>query len=79
MYQNLVDNFGNVPYSEALGGVENKTPAYDDGRLPSTATCQARLGADIATLNAGGMLVAGVLKIWFTVVMLPCGKPLQPP
>ncbi len=30
VYHNLVDIFGNVPYTEALGGFDNKTPAYDD-------------------------------------------------
>ena len=29
-WQNLVDLFGNIPYSEALKGVEDPTPAYDD-------------------------------------------------
>ncbi len=29
-WQNLVDLFGNVPYSEALQGVADPTPAYDD-------------------------------------------------
>ena len=29
-YQVLVDTWGNVPYSEALGGLENSSPVYDD-------------------------------------------------
>jgi len=29
-FQMLVDTYGNVPYSEALGGTENLTPKYDD-------------------------------------------------
>ena len=29
-YQQLVDLFGNIPYSEALQGVDNTTPKYDD-------------------------------------------------
>lgn len=29
-WQQLVDTFGNVPYSEALQGVDEITPAYDD-------------------------------------------------
>jgi hypothetical protein len=52
MYQNLVDYFGDVPYSEALGGFDNKTPAYDDARTIYD-DLQARLTADIAALNAG--------------------------
>lgn len=31
-YQMLVDAFGNVPFSEALGGSENRSPAYDDAQ-----------------------------------------------
>ena len=51
MYQNLVDFFGNVPYSEALGGYENKTPAYDDAAA-IYANCQTRLTDAINTLKA---------------------------
>ncbi len=51
-YHNLVDNFGNVPYTEALGGFDGKTPAYDD-QTAIYADLQARLSADIATLTAG--------------------------
>ncbi len=29
-YQTLVDTWSNVPYTEALGGLENSSPAYDD-------------------------------------------------
>lgn len=29
-WQQLVDTFGDIPYSEALMGAENTTPAYDD-------------------------------------------------
>mgnify|MGYP001813061781 FL=1 len=51
-YHNLVDIFGNVPYTEALGGFDGKTPAYDDQTAIYT-DLQARLSADIATLTAG--------------------------
>lgn len=51
MYQNLVDFFGDVPYTEALGGAENKTPAYDDAR-GIYDDLQDRLSAAIATLTA---------------------------
>ncbi len=30
-WQVLVDSFGNIPYSEALKGIEDVTPAYDEG------------------------------------------------
>ena len=52
MVQNLVDYFGNVPYADALGGFDNKTPVYDDARTIYDHM-QARLTADIATLTSG--------------------------
>lgn len=52
MMQNLVDIFGNVPYQEALGGFDNKTPAYDDARSIYD-DLQARLSNDISTLAEG--------------------------
>lgn len=51
-YHNLVDIFGNVPYTEALGGFDNKTPVYDD-QVAIYTDLQVRLNADIATLTAG--------------------------
>ena len=34
MFHNMVDMWGNIPYSEALGGLANNniTPAYDDAQ-----------------------------------------------
>ncbi len=52
LYHNLIDIIGNVPYTEALGGFDNKTPAYDDARTVYD-DLQARLTADIATLTTG--------------------------
>ena len=52
LYHNLVDLFCNVPYSEALGGYDNKTPAYDD-QVAIYGDLQLRLSAAIATLTAG--------------------------
>jgi len=52
MYHNLVDIVGGVPYTEALGGFDNKTPAYDD-QVAIYTDLQVRLTADIATLAAG--------------------------
>jgi len=52
LYHNLVDIFGNVPYTEALGGFDNKTPVYDD-QTAIYSDLQVRLSADIATLAAG--------------------------
>lgn len=50
--QSLVDYMGDVPYSDALGGADNKTPAYDDAET-IYRDMLARLRADIATLTAG--------------------------
>ena len=52
VYQNLVDLFGNVPYTEALGGFDNKTPVYDD-QVAIWSDLQLRLSANIATLTTG--------------------------
>lgn len=51
-YQNLVDYFGDVPYTAALGGFDNKTPTYDDARTIYDEL-QTRLSNDIAVLAAG--------------------------
>lgn len=52
LYHNLVDIMGGVPYNEALGGFDNKAPAYDD-QVAIYTDLQLRLGTAIATLNAG--------------------------
>ncbi len=52
VYHNLVDIFGNVPYTEALGGFDNKTPAYDD-QVAIWSDLQLRLTSSIATLTTG--------------------------
>lgn len=52
LYHNLVDILGGVPYTEALGGFDNKTPVYDD-QVAIYTDLQVRLSADIATLTAG--------------------------
>jgi len=50
-YSNLVETFGNVPYSQALN-IENLTPVYDDG-LTVYKDLISRLNADIAALDPG--------------------------
>lgn len=49
-YQVLVDTFGNVPYSEALMGLENQFPKYDDASEIYNDLF-SRISADISTLN----------------------------
>lgn len=49
-YQCLVDAFGNVPYTEALDGAENSSPAYDDARAIYTDLL-VRINNAIATMN----------------------------
>jgi len=48
-YSNLVETFGNVPYSQALD-INNLTPVYDDG-LTVYKDLIARLNADIAAID----------------------------
>lgn len=50
-YQVVVDAFGDMPYTEALMGIENPSPAYDDAAT-IYADLLARISADIAALNS---------------------------
>lgn len=50
-FQVAVDAFGDMPYSEALLGLDDTYPAYDDAAT-IYADLLARLTADIATLDA---------------------------
>jgi len=52
LYHNLVDIMGGVPYTEALGGFDNKTPVYDD-QVAIYSDLQLRLTTSINTLAAG--------------------------
>jgi hypothetical protein len=52
LYHNLVDILGGVPYTEALGGFDNKTPVYDD-QVALYTDLQLRLSTAIVTLTAG--------------------------
>ncbi len=49
----LVDTYGDIPYSEALQGVDNLLPKYDDD-VAIYADLFSRLDAVIAELNTGG-------------------------
>ncbi|MCF8226671.1 MAG: SusD/RagB family nutrient-binding outer membrane lipoprotein [Bacteroidales bacterium] len=68
----LVDYFGNVPYSEALVGMENMTPVYDDAATIYDDLMQ-RLTDVIATFNANAgagswgaedILLGGDIAMW---------------
>ena len=50
-YSILVDIFNDVPYSEAIGGVANLTPVYDDAQT-IYLDLASRLDAAIATLGS---------------------------
>lgn len=54
-WQVLVDSFGNVPYTEALQGLDNQFPKYDDAAT-IYADLVTRISADIDALDvdAGG-------------------------
>lgn len=49
-YQKLVDLYGNVPYSEAMGGVNRLTPKYDDAKTIYESLI-TKLTAAIDTIN----------------------------
>lgn len=50
-YHAAVDAFGDMPYTDALMGIDNPSPAYDDAAAIYTDLL-ARLTADIAALDA---------------------------
>lgn len=50
-FSNLVETYGNIPYSEALD-IDNLLPAYDDGKTVYVDLI-ARLDAAIGKMNAG--------------------------
>lgn len=52
-WQILVDTFGNIPYSEALMGVENPSPAYDDAAT-IYADLMVRISSAISAIDSGG-------------------------
>lgn len=51
-WQVLVDTFGDIPYSEALSGSENITPAYDDAATIYEDLI-SRIGTASSNLSAG--------------------------
>ncbi|APS37690.1 SusD/RagB family nutrient-binding outer membrane lipoprotein [Salegentibacter sp. T436] len=51
-WQVLVDTFGDIPYSEALGGADNISPAYDDAATIYEDLI-SRIGAASGNLSAG--------------------------
>lgn len=51
-WQTLVDAFGNVPYTEALQGKDNPSPAYDDAKTIYTDLF-VRINKAIAGLSGG--------------------------
>lgn len=66
----LVDQFGNIPYSQALMGAENSTPAYDDA-LTIYQDLIDRLDAAIGDLNGdydsfgdADLLYGGDASLW---------------
>jgi hypothetical protein len=55
-YQELVDNYNDVPYSQALNSSKYLFPAYDTGQSIYNAL-MTRLDGAIATINASGAAV----------------------
>src|SRR5690606_37693076 len=52
-WQNMVDTFGNIPYSEAFQGLENPAPAFDDAST-IYADLLSRISASINALSLSG-------------------------
>ena len=52
-WHQLVDTFGNIPYSEAFQGLENPIPAFDDAATIYDDLL-SRVSADISMLNLSG-------------------------
>ncbi|MEX0314891.1 MAG: SusD/RagB family nutrient-binding outer membrane lipoprotein [Allomuricauda sp.] len=70
VFANLTDNWGDVPYSEAINGIEgNFTPAYDtqeaiyNGILADLRTAETQLAAGQPILG-GDILYNGDLQKW---------------
>ena len=60
IYQTLVDSYGEVPYTEALKGIDNPTPAYDDG-LTIYQGIVAELDEALAKAEAGDPVATNFL------------------
>jgi hypothetical protein len=66
-YQMLVDEYGNVPYTDALKGAEALTPKYDDAAaIYQDLVAQLNQAiTDINTANAGTQLTVSTSDIMF--------------
>ncbi len=69
-YQYLVDNFGDIPYSEAMD-VDNTTPAYDDAATIYSAIADTLISAlssiDVTADgfdSSGDLIFAGDVSAW---------------
>jgi hypothetical protein len=71
-YQSLVDTYGDVPYTEALGGIENSSPAYDDAATiysdllsrVSSAISQLKANADAGSFGSEDIFFSGDVEMW---------------
>ena len=72
-YEALVDNYNNVPYSQALQGTKNLVPAYDNGsaiyddlmkQLDAAITSIQGAGASALVPGAGDIVFQGNMKNW---------------
>lgn len=53
VWHQMVDTFGNIPYSEAFQGLENTAPAFDDARSIYNDLL-SRISASIAAMDTSG-------------------------
>lgn len=57
-FQNMVDIFGDIPYSQALNNAQYQLPAYDSAASIYTDLI-SRLNTDIANISTGGSFGSG--------------------
>ena len=71
-YQTLVDTWSNVPYSEALGGLENSSPVYDDAatiyndliRKLDDAIAKLAANVDAGSFGSEDVYFSGDVAMW---------------
>jgi len=70
VWENVVDTFGNVPYTEALNAVDNKSPKYDDAKAIYVSLL-SRIDAAIAKITTtksgyttGDLVYKGNMTKW---------------
>ena len=70
IWENLVDTFGNIPYSQALSPEKTKTPAYDDARtiyndlIARLDKASAMINTSKAGYGSADLIYSGNMAKW---------------